>query len=458
MNQKEPQIMQDLTNRPMVVFTNAIKSAQTRKQYLYNLRKFMDWCNIRNAEDLINKSETELQILLENYLFYLKGIVSPNSLNPKFAALELFFSMNNMTLNFKKIRKMFPAKVKKSGRDYWSTEQITEMLKIANNRRTRALIHILASAACRIGSISPLKLRHVKDYKENCKMVTFYEGTNEEYIGFLTPEASKELDSYLRQRKMDGEFMTENSPLFRDTYRIGSAKAKHVSEGALQFVIKRVVRHLDREKTGNRYNIQTDHGFRKRFNTILKSNDKSNPSLVEKLMGHQGVFALDGSYLQPSDEILFEEFKKHILQLTIDNSERDKIKIKNLELEKSEIEKNRVEIEELKQKLEEIQYDRKARINSFANSMLNYDLQNDSTEKIFSILFHVLFEMSGSEEEKRRIWKRALEAAQKGEKFDFSWLGDPANFNLSNYFGRPVSVQLVKRTDTKKQKSLYSST
>jgi hypothetical protein len=146
---------------------------------------------------------------------------------------------------------------------------------------------------------------------------------------------------------------------------------------------------------------------------------------------------------------LFDEFRKAIPDLTIDDSERDKIKIRNLEQEKSESEKNNLEIKELKKKFEEIKYGNEGRGAAFAHSMLNCDLKNDSTGKIFSILFHILFEMSAPEEEKKRIWKRALEAAEKGEMFDFSWLGDPPNFSLSNYYGRPVSVQLVKRTDTK---------
>src|SRR2546425_4753063 len=283
MNRKHLSSMDDLNSRPLLLFTNAIKSAQTRKQYMFYLRRFLRWTNIRNADELIKRPESELQTLLENYLFYLKKMISPNSINPEFAALDLFFSMNDKTLNFKKIRKMFPAKVKKTGMDCWTTEQIVEMLKNAQNQRTRTLIHFLASTGCRIGAIPELKVRHVSDYKDYCKAVIFYEGTNEEYVGFLTPEASNELDSYLKKRKMDGEFMTENSPLFRSSYRIGSAKAKQVSEEVLHNVMKRVVRYLPREKIGKRYNVQVVHGIRKRFDTILKSNDNANTSLVEKL-------------------------------------------------------------------------------------------------------------------------------------------------------------------------------
>ena len=73
--------------------------------------------------------------------------------------------------------------------------------------------------------------------------------------------------------------------------------------------------------------------------------------------------------------------------------------------------------------------------------MLNHTLKNDSTGKIFSILFYALFEMSAPEEKKRLIWKQLLEAGQKGEKIDLTLLGDPKDFSLENLFDRPVSVE-----------------
>jgi len=105
----------------------------------------------------------------------------------------------------------------------------------------------------------------------------------------------------------------------------------------------------------------------------------------------------------------------------------------------------------MEKRLEEIEYDLKARYSAFTNNMLNFDLKNDSAGKIYSILFHALFEMGAPEEEKRRLWKRILHSAENGEKFDISWLGDPKNFSLANLFGRPVTIQRVKRTCQKNQ-------
>jgi len=87
-------------------------------------------------------------------------------------------------------------------------------------------------------------------------------------------------------------------------------------------IIKRLVEKtgMERKRLGKRYDIQLCHGFRKRFNTILKTNMEINSNIAEKLMGHKN--GLDGVYFVPSEEQLFAEFKKAIQSLTIDDSER----------------------------------------------------------------------------------------------------------------------------------------
>ena len=78
----------------------------------------------------------------------------------------------------------------------------------------------------------------------------------------------------MEQRKRDGEYLNDNSPLFRTSYRVGSAKVKPMSLWAMKSVIPKLINKagIIREKRGTRYNIQADHGLRKRFNTILKKN------------------------------------------------------------------------------------------------------------------------------------------------------------------------------------------
>ncbi len=75
----------------------------------------------------------------------------------------------------------------------------------------------------------------------------------------------------------------------------------------------------------------------------LKNNVNSN--VAEKLLGHKN--GLDGVYLKPTREECFAEFRKAIVGLMIDDSERQKIRISQLEQENSELEKFKSKVDEL---------------------------------------------------------------------------------------------------------------
>jgi integrase/recombinase XerD len=145
---------------------------------------------------------------------------------------------------------------------------------------------------------------------DNCRSVLFYEGSNEEYYGFLTPEANKAVEEYLDERRRDGEHIDNNSPVFRSSYQIGIQKVKPMSTASAKMIALRLAKSVARNKQGRRFSIMSAHGFRKRFNTLLKSADNANQALCEKLMGHRGIFHLDGSYLTPSKDSM----KQFILQ------------------------------------------------------------------------------------------------------------------------------------------------
>lgn len=102
----------------------------------------------------------------------------------------------------------------------------------------------------------------------------------------------------------------------------------------------------------NRYEVQLDHGFRKRFNTILKLNREINPNIVEKIMGHSR--GLDGVYLKPTRQECFDEYKKGISDLTIDDSERILAEKKKIEIERSELEAMKQKMEQQRNELQEM--------------------------------------------------------------------------------------------------------
>ena len=336
--------------KSLLVFDKFVRSEATKKTYLYYFNAFLKWAQknvekLVTADGLLQLKDEKLQEIVEDYLMYLRKRLSPNSIPAIIASLELFFSMNDKNLNFKKIRRMVPTATKKSGHESWSTTDIQKMFQNTVSRRDRAFVHLLASTGCRIGALQELKIKHLPSMSDNCKSVLFYEGSNEEYFGFLTPEANKAVDEYLDERRKDGEHIDQDSPIFRSSYQIGIQKTKAMSTASAKMIALRLAKSVVRNKQGRRYSVMAAHGFRKRFSTLLKSADNANQALCEKLMGHRGIFHLDGSYLIPSKDQLFTEFKKHIPNLTIDDSERNKITIAKLEAEKSELESKNEEIQ-----------------------------------------------------------------------------------------------------------------
>lgn len=325
--------------RSLLLFQNYLNSKETIKQYTWYLKKFLDFYHLKDYDSLTKIEPSKLQTMIEDYIMDLKKRYSPNSLPTFYYPLQTFFDANDVELKWKKIKRLLPKKVKLSGEEAYTTYDIKKMLDFALTTRNRALIHFLSSTGVRVGAIPELCLKHLTEMPMGCKSVLIYDDSTEEYNAFLTPESSLSLDSYFKERQKDGERLTPSSPVFRDKYQIGIQKAKPMTIQGVQGVIGRCAKQggLREDKKGVRFSKQLDHSFRKRFNTILKLNKEVNPNIIEKMMGHKK--GLDGVYLKPTKEEMFEEFKKGMADLTIDDSERVKAENTKLLKEKSELEK-----------------------------------------------------------------------------------------------------------------------
>ncbi len=317
------------SQRSILLFEQAIKSEATKKAYLFQLNKFLKFYHIKDLDSLLKIAIEKLQQMLEDYLFELKKEHSSASIQLAFYAIELFFSMNDVVLNFKKLRKMFPASAKKAGMKAYTTKDVQKIISVSNSRKHKALVLFLSASGIRIGAIPELRLKHMRDMPLDCKALTVYPESKDEYITFLTPETCEALDDYLEERRKDGEHLNPESPIFRSDYnKVGIGKAIPLSKPASTGIIYRLISkaQTNRQKqTSNRYTIQGAHGFRKRFNTILKSNNDVNSNLAERIMGHSQTIRLDNSYLDPSIERMFEEYVKVIPELSIDEAVRLKI-------------------------------------------------------------------------------------------------------------------------------------
>ena len=293
--------------RSMILFEESIKSKYTANNYNSHLRQFIKFMKIESVDTLLLCSSSELQYGLENYLIILKQTTNPNSIPSKFQGIRHFCIMNEINLNWNIIYKMFPPKQKTQNLRSYTSNEIRKILSVEKNIRNKALIHFFASTGARIGIFDHnLLIRHMKKISWDSYAVLFYAGDVEEYWSFLTPQASKILDRYHNLRKQKGETFCSDTPIFG----IDKINQRQLGWNGVRSVIYRSISKskISRYKQNTRYDVQIDHGFRKRFNTILKLDNSVNYNVAEKLMGHKN--GLDGVYFTPTIHELFTEFKK----------------------------------------------------------------------------------------------------------------------------------------------------
>jgi len=342
------------TSKAYYKFTQSIKTSSTLKMYNYALDKFMILSKLKSYDKAIKLKTDDVQDLLESYVISLKNR-SYQTVNLYISSVELFFEMNKVIFHKRILRKLFPGNDKEPGGKLpYTTEEIERMLSVTTKLRTKAIIHYFASTGSRPAGIDDpvLRLKHVEDMPYGCKSVYIYDGSKQGYWAFLTPEASRSLDSYFRKRKINGEILTEESPVFSNMDN-GRTSKNYLSRYSARQMIEDTVAKagIEKTKTGERYDKAIIYGFRKRFNTILKLNNDVNSNIAEKLMAHKR--GLDGTYLQPTKEECFAEFVKAIPELTINATERQKHKIESLENEKIELEQQRQQNQNLEERVEE---------------------------------------------------------------------------------------------------------
>lgn len=314
-------------------FKQAIKRPTTFRAYNLALDRFMILSKMKSYDKVTTLKTDKVQDLLESYIISLNKM-SFQTANQRLAGVELFFDMNMVLYHKKVLRKLLPGNDKEQGGKLpYTTEEIREMLSLTTKLRSKAIIHFFACTGCRPSAIIDpvLRIKHVEDMQYKCKSVLVYSGSKENYYAFLTPEASKALDDYLKQRKLNGEKLDGESPVFANVANFPTTKQENLSVNSTNQIIRDILKKssIERNRNGQRHDKAELYGFRKRFNTILKLDNEINSNIAEKLMAHKR--GLDGTYLQPTKQECFAEFIKAIPQLTIDPVNKQQIQIKDLE-------------------------------------------------------------------------------------------------------------------------------
>jgi len=358
-------LKKETKQRSLEIFEQSIKSPVTKKNYKRGLDKFLQFTKSPDYDSLARTNPRELEKLVMDYVIHLKekygrGELRSNSFNSYIAPIELFCVVNDIILNFKKIKHLFPPSQKLTGELPFTDEDIQKMLESTNSKKWKMIIHVMASTGMRPAALLGLRLRDIQELDDGCATIKVYADEPEEYGAFLTPEANISLKECLEERRSNGEILTPDSFLCRNHYRKGdsSKNIKKMSSSTLYDRMSRIQENAGiRSRTNSsrsRHEKRVFYGFRKRYNTKLKNNIAINPNIAEKIMGHK--LGLDGVYFVPTREQCFSEFKKAIPDLTVNEAERQRIQIKKLESYQSDQVKKTPELvnqatERIKQKI-----------------------------------------------------------------------------------------------------------
>lgn len=342
-------------DRSLKLFFASVKSERTKENYLKGLERFRKFDGFESYDEFVELPTKKIQEKVEDYLMHMRENDHPNSVPTWYYPIQSFLEMSDVMINFKKMRRLFPEQVKTSVERGWTTEEIRTMIANCGRPRTLAVVHFENASGGRIGLFDGLKKKHlipVNDEKfGKCYAINGYAESREEYTTFLTPEATEALDSYLQTRMADGEILTDDSPVFIKMREGGPASG--INLGNTIFLLQKKAGLRDpKNKKGTRFNVPCNHGFRHRFNEIIKSSNLINPHIAEKLMAHSSkLIPMDTTYLNPNQETLFHEYRKIIPLLTISEDQQKLEEARSIMVNTKEHENLKQRVIELEKKI-----------------------------------------------------------------------------------------------------------
>lgn len=348
---------------PYQNFAYALKSKDVKRQYPAMLMRFLNFTNAsgetieEKCNSLYNFSQKienrkALESELMRYIHFQQSRVdnkeiSSGTLRNYLKAIKHFFTMNDILVNWDKIKKGIPSVNQTSNDRIPEIEEIKSLLSY-NDIRIRPIILTMLSSGIRVGAWNWLRWKNVIPIEKEgstvaAKLIVYYQEP-EQYSTYISPEAYSSLKNYMEFRELHGEKITGESWLIRDQWqkmskthghRIGQATLpkKLDSEGIRRLIydawkIQGVISVRTSNSEGKTH-FKSSHGFRKFFQTqcemVIKSED------VEILMGHgSSSRGLKANYYRPKEEYLLQQYLKVVDLLTINEEQKLSIQVKEL--------------------------------------------------------------------------------------------------------------------------------
>lgn len=335
-------------------------AAGTRDRYARALSKFCDYYEVTPEETLDWELEMIEDYMIDWKVFQRDADYAGATIIVEFAAVKRWFIFNRKRImveckNISATRKVL---------DYIPTRpDVQEMLDSAKLSH-RVAIAFFGFSGYRPVDISELKYKHVKASLESGDEVLTitkqHRKTRQWYVTFLGPQGTRYLRSYLKIRRMNGEKITEETPIM-----IGN-KGLSMTPGAIGLGIYRIIlRTVGRFPTGESFRRFRPYGLRKYFRRSMNS---LGDSVAEYLMGHrEGLQGMPATYggLADLDPIAVNRLKKDYVKmlpeleteitdttLKVQIADMEEIQ-KSREVELSDLRSDVMEIREFLQQLKE---------------------------------------------------------------------------------------------------------
>ena len=343
------------------LFLAGLKTQATKDNYMGNLEYFKKWLDVETFQDIIDLEPKQLQRKVEEYILYRRKINHPNSVGGYYHPIQTFLEMNDVLINFKKMRRLLPAKQKTAVERGWNEDEIRQMLKVCGTALQHAVIHFENGSGGRVGIFNDLKMKHIflivdekltpfekwmpdMDLNNASMGIVGYADEKEEYYTYLPPEGTGIFFTYVRKRIADGEKITKESPAFRQVYKFGGQPVIPQTSKSLSTMVQHIVTRAGlrdpKMKKHGRYPVPANHGFRHRFDEIIKNVKGINPHRAEKIFAHKSrLIPLDEIYNNPNMLSLFDEYKKIIPFIIIDEAEKTKAELNAERTAKDELQK-----------------------------------------------------------------------------------------------------------------------
>jgi integrase len=347
----------------------------TSKVVYHNaLKRYLNFVKLTNVDDLLLHASTpkiiEAQII--DYIMTLrKDGVAFTTIKSFIAPILTFYTLNDVVLNKRKITR-YLGEYRRVVKDRaYTIEEIAKALGTADER-LRLIIFYLSSTGARIGSLPSIVLGNLTKIDYGMYKIVIYEGTNNEYYNFGTPEFGQAYESYISYRIRCGEKITfndstckwepDNAPLIRQQFDINdSLQARNPQPMDLNALRKVLTRHL--VKVGLRTvehptapnstkRVRKPVGLASGFRKFVISKFIAaglNHEIREMLVDHSTM--LDQNYFRPSEEEVLGEYMKAVDFLTISSENKLRRQVEVLTIEKSKVDSALTRIDELEKKL-----------------------------------------------------------------------------------------------------------